>query len=87
VGTELIEKRTVRNRKVVQAIKETATVLGNTPAVCRSAYICPYVIDSFLVGKTVNQYFSTLQELIAFRGRTLHPAEQAVLKFLRNSAT
>jgi len=87
VGTELIEKRTVRNRKVVQAIKETATVLGNTPAVCRSAYICPVVIDRFLAGKTVNQYFSTLHELIAYRARKLHPAEEAVLKFLKNTAT
>jgi len=86
VGTEVIEKHTVRNRKIVEAIKETAAVLGNTPAVCRSSYICPMVIDRFLAGKTVDQYFSTVQELIAFRGKKLHPAEEAVLKFLRNSA-
>ena len=36
-GTDLIDKKTVRKRKVVEAIKETADVLGNTPAVCRSS--------------------------------------------------
>ena len=46
-GTELVEKKTARKRKVVAAIKETAEALGNTPAVCRSSYICPEIINSF----------------------------------------
>src|SRR6185436_19011303 len=34
-------------RKVVAAINETAEALRNTPAVCRSSYICPAVIAAF----------------------------------------
>lgn len=87
VGTETIEKSNVRKRKVVAAIKETAEMLGNTPAVCRSSYICPEVISSFQKGKIIDGYFETLEDLIAYRGRKLHPAENALLNFLKRSAT
>ncbi|PWT88848.1 MAG: DNA topoisomerase, partial [Blastocatellia bacterium] len=46
-GIDVTERRPLRKRKVVQAVKETARVLGNTPAVCRSSYICPEVVDGF----------------------------------------
>ncbi|MFJ5956169.1 DNA topoisomerase IB [Paenarthrobacter sp. NPDC092416] len=35
---------------VVQAIKEAAELLGNTPAVARSAYVDPRVVEAFLSG-------------------------------------
>jgi len=87
VGTETIEKHTVRKRKVVEAIRQTAEVLGNTPAVCRSSYICPNVIDGFQSGKIIDRYFPTVEQLIRYRGRKLHPAERALLRFLRNNAS
>lgn len=86
VGTEIVEKRTVRKRKVAEAIKETAEVLGNTPAVCRSSYICPEIINSFEAGKIIDNYFNTLEELITYRGRKLHPAEKSLLGFMKRSA-
>ncbi|HEY6118837.1 MAG TPA: hypothetical protein VIV66_02700 [Pyrinomonadaceae bacterium] len=86
IGTETVEKPTARKRKVVEAIKETAEVLGNTPAVCRSSYICPNVIDGFQAGRMIDRFFPTLQQLIAFRGRRLHPAEHALLRFLKRTA-
>jgi DNA topoisomerase IB len=39
--------RTARHRAVVDAVKRVATNLGNTPAVCRSSYIDPRVLDRF----------------------------------------
>ncbi|MDQ6652904.1 MAG: DNA topoisomerase IB, partial [Acidobacteriota bacterium] len=84
-GTEIVEKSTVRKRKVVDAIKETAEVLGNTPAVCRSSYICPEIINSFETGKIIDNYFNTLEELITYRGRKLHPAEKSLLGFMKRS--
>jgi DNA topoisomerase-1 len=39
---------------VVAAIKDTAEMLGNTPAVCRSSYINPAVINSFEKGKIMH---------------------------------
>jgi len=86
MGTELVEKTTVRKRKVVEAIKETAEVLGNTAAVCRSSYICPEIIESFETGKTISKCFHSLNELITYRGRKLHAAEKSLLAFMKRSA-
>lgn len=45
-----------RRRAVVAAIKETAEHLGNTPAVCRSSYINPRVLDLFDEGRTISAH-------------------------------
>jgi len=45
--------RTARRRAINEAVKEVAGYLGNTPAVCRSAYIDPRVIDRFDSGDTI----------------------------------
>jgi len=87
MGTELTEKPTARKRKVVTAIKETAEVLGNTEAVCRSAYICPEIIQNFETGKIIKRYFNTLNDLISYRGRKLHVAEKSLLNLMKRSAT
>jgi DNA topoisomerase I len=86
VGTERVENSTVRKRKVVKAIKETAEVLGNTPAVCRSAYICPEIINSFEGGDIIDSHFNSLDELIRYRGRKLHAAEKSLLAFMKRAA-
>jgi DNA topoisomerase IB len=38
---------------VVAAVKEVAASIGNTPAVCRSSYIYPRIIDDYLAGLTI----------------------------------
>jgi DNA topoisomerase-1 len=87
-GVEMPEESTlrtqarVRKRRIVAAIKETAEVLGNTPAVCRSSYVCPEIINDFEKGKVIDNCFSNLQDLVAFRGHGLQNAERALLKFL-----
>lgn len=86
VGAEVVEKNAARKRKVVAAIKETAAILGNTPAVCRSSYICPQVISSFEKGTIIEGHFETLEQLIAYRGRELHRAEHSLLRFLKRTA-
>jgi DNA topoisomerase I len=85
-GTEAIEKRAARKRKVMAAIKETAEMLGNTPAVCRSSYINPAIINSFEKGKIIDGHFETLEDLLSYRGRKLHEAELGLLKFLKRDA-
>lgn len=42
-----------RRRVVAATVREVAEVLGNTPAVCRSSYIDPRVIDRFNGGQTI----------------------------------
>jgi DNA topoisomerase-1 len=85
-GSDITDKPTVRKRKIVAAIKETAEALGNTPAVCRSSYICPEVINSFETGRIIDHYFNTLNELITYRGRKLHAAEKSLLRFMKRMA-
>ena len=70
-------------RMVVAAIKETARALGNTPAVCRSSYICPAVIEAFEKDKTITDYFNGLEQLGSHRSAKLHPAEKALLRLLK----
>jgi DNA topoisomerase-1 len=78
-----IENGLTSERKIVAAINETAEALRNTPAVCRSAYICPAVLSAFEKGTTINKYFESLEKLIGYRGVRLHPAEKALLRLLK----
>jgi len=80
---EIPEKKTARKKRIVAAIKETAEVLGNTPAVCRSSYVCPEIINSFEKGQVIDNCSSKVEDLISYRGRGLQDAEQSLLKFLK----
>jgi DNA topoisomerase IB len=40
-------------RAIARAVKEAADYLGNTPAVCRKAYVDPRVIDRYRDGQTI----------------------------------
>jgi len=80
---EIPDKKIARNKRIVEALKETAEVLGNTPAVCRGSYVCPEVINSFEKGRVIGSGYGTVEELLAFRGRGLHKAEKALLRFLK----
>lgn len=73
-----------RKRRVRKAIVATAEQLGNTPAVCRSSYICPRLIDEYMEGKP----FEMLRK--QRRGSPvvkvgLSVEEKALLKFLRET--
>jgi DNA topoisomerase-1 len=85
VDDEFPEKKTARKKNIVAAIKQTAEVLGNTPAVCRSSYVCPEIINSYEKGQVIDNCSSKLEDLIAYRGRGLHDAEQSLLRFLKRS--
>jgi DNA topoisomerase I len=45
---------------VTDAVTEVSELLGNTPAVCRSSYIYPRVIDRFNEGETIEPTLYTL---------------------------
>ncbi len=42
-----------RKRAVTRAMQEVAHYLGNTPAVCRSSYVDPRIVDRYLDGATI----------------------------------
>jgi DNA topoisomerase I len=84
-GTDPSDSRTARKKKVVAAIRNTASILGNTPAVCRKSYIYSSVLDSFERGRTIRHNFETVEHLVA-RRRGLHAAEKDVLRLLKQKA-
>jgi DNA topoisomerase-1 len=85
LGIENEEKPTARKKKIVAAIKATSEALGNTPAVCRSSYICPAIIESFEKGTVVKNCGLSLEAFLKYRGRGLHSAERALVRFLKQS--
>jgi len=78
-------KSAVRKR-VVEAVKETAAELGNTPAVARNSYIEPSVLSSFEKGEVVEKYFDTVAELVEHEKPTLAEPEKALKELLEESA-
>jgi DNA topoisomerase I len=86
VQSETNGHRPTTKRLLVSAIKETAEALGNTPAVCRDAYICPVVMSGFEKGQVIDGHFGSVKELMTYRGTSLHPAERSLLKFLKQRA-
>jgi len=76
---ELCESPTQAQLKstLVQTIKQVATNLGNTPAVCRKCYIHPTVLEAYLKGSL------TAIPRKAATSETLQPEEFAVLHFLQ----
>ena len=77
--------KTERKRKIKRAIQATSEQLGNTPAVCRSSYICPRLLDEYMEGKP----FELLRK--GRRGGKpvvrlgLSMEERSLLKFLRET--
>jgi DNA topoisomerase IB len=71
-----------RKRAEVAAMKEVAAFLGNTPALARSSYVDPRVVDAYEEGRTIKA---------ATRRRAASPderqtiLERAVLKLLSES--
>jgi len=78
------KKQEVR-RKVVEAVKETAAELGNTPAVSRNSYIEPSVVSSFEKGEVLEKYFDKVEELVEHDKPALAEPEKALKDLLEAS--
>ena len=80
------ESAASRRKAVVKAVRETAESLGNTPAVCRRAYIAPRVLRSYEKGKVIEACAVPPRKLMTRRSAPLAAAEKAVLNLLRNGS-
>ncbi|HEX6083705.1 MAG TPA: DNA topoisomerase IB, partial [Thermoanaerobaculia bacterium] len=76
--------KTDRKRRVRKAVAATAEQLGNTPAVCRSSYICPRLLDEYMEGKPFEMLRKTRRGSPVVR-MGLSREEKALLKFLRET--
>ena len=84
VSLEVATSETARKRAVTRVVKEVSTYLGNTPAVCRSSYIDPRIIDLFAAGQTIApDLFSLGEDAVFGQPATQGAIEGAVLRLLR----
>ncbi len=73
---------TEAKRNVVQAIKQVAGRLGNTPSVCRKCYVHPAVLETYLGGISIQAAKQELDAEIAEQTHALRHEEQALLNLL-----
>ena len=66
---------TAAKRSIAEAIRDVASALGNTPAVCRASYVHPAILESFAAGE--------LPAPATRRLRGLDRWESGLLRFLR----
>jgi DNA topoisomerase I len=84
VSTEAPTSTTARKRAVTRVVKEVSEYLGNTPAVARSSYIDPRVIDLYDDGVTIQRSLERLGADASFGQPATHgQVEEAVLRLLR----
>jgi DNA topoisomerase IB len=74
------ETKASQKRAVAGAMKEVSSFLGNTPALARSSYVDPRVIDAYHRGKTIEKATRRSYETTDERQAAL---ERATLKLLR----
>jgi DNA topoisomerase I len=83
VSAQACTSATARKRAITRAMKEVSHYLGNTPAVCRSSYVDPRVVDRYHAGATIAPALGKLGEGAAFGQLSTQGAiEAAVLDLL-----
>jgi DNA topoisomerase I len=71
------------SRNVVAALRETADLLGNTPAVCRKAYVHPVVVEAYLDGRLRGALIEAAEDEGNTPMATTPDEEKAVVSLLR----
>jgi len=80
---EAFQSQTQAKKNVVQAIKDVAGRLGNTPAVCRKCYVHPAVLDTYFSGGLIKSVEKQVEEEAADSPYALRQEEVALLHLLK----
>ena len=80
---EAFDSRTQAKRNIVRAIEDVARQLGNTPAICRTSYVHPAVVDAYLDGLVLNSLRKRTERRLVWALPGLRPEEAAVLALLQ----
>src|SRR5918999_702557 len=78
------ETETEANRCIAAVMKMVGAKLGNTPAVARSSYVSPAVIEQYLDGRTLEDFRPRRLRVVRARDTELDVEEQALLSLLRS---
>ena len=74
---------TQAKKNLVDAIKNVALRLGNTPSVCRKCYIHPAVVETYLSAESIRTAKKKLDEQIAEHAHALRDRELALVALLK----
>jgi DNA topoisomerase I len=78
------ETETEAKRNIAAVMRRVGSELGNTPAVARSSYVSPAVIDQYLDGTTIEDFRPRHLRVVGARDSGLDREEQALLSLLRS---
>jgi DNA topoisomerase I len=71
-------------RAITAVMRRVGEQLGNTPAVARSSYVSPAVVDQYLDGTTIEDFRPRHLRIVGARDQGLDLEEQALLSLLRS---
>jgi DNA topoisomerase-1 len=78
-------ERTAEQKRVIAAVMhKVGEQLGNTPAVARSSYVSPAVVEQYLDGRTIEDFRPRNLRIVTARDTGLDPEEKATLSLLRS---
>jgi DNA topoisomerase-1 len=80
----VVDTQTEAKRVIAAVMRRVGAELGNTPAVARSSYVSPAVIDQYLDGTTIDDFRPRHLRVVRARDLGLDREEQAVLSLLRS---
>ena len=78
------ESETEAKRVVSEVMRAVGEKLGNTPAVARSSYVSPAVVEQYLDGRTIDDFRPRHLRVMGARDTGLDREEQALLSLLRS---
>jgi DNA topoisomerase I len=80
----IVETETEAKRVVAAVMRTVGERLGNTPAVARSSYVSPAVVEQYLDGRTIDDFRPRHLRVVGARDIELDPEERALLSLLRS---
>jgi len=88
-AVELAEKGvkdspTASKKAIADVMRKVGAKLGNTPAVARSSYVSPAVVEQYLDGRTVDDFRPRHLRVVGARDTGLDAEETATLTLLRS---
>jgi DNA topoisomerase-1 len=79
-----VESATEQKRVIAAVMRQVGERLGNTPAVARSSYVSPAVVEQYLDGRTIDDFRPRNLRVVTARDIDLDPEERATLTLLRS---
>jgi DNA topoisomerase-1 len=67
---------------ITAVMRRVSERLGNTPAVCRSSYVAPAVVEAYLEGRSLDDFRARHLRRVGARQTGLEPEETALIRLL-----